>query len=99
MILAQVKNQGIGMRHEIHRGHDSRSTDVRVWKRAELDIANVVIEDLHLGESAIVMFHHCAEPCFISRAPRVRPVKSAGVSGRDIRIVSDKEMSILADGA
>src|SRR5580704_17971760 len=45
------------------------------------------------------MFHHCAEPCFISGAWLVRPVQSAGLSGQDVRIVSDKEMSILADGA
>src|SRR5579864_3427675 len=99
MILAQVKNQGIGMRHKIHRGHDRRSTDVRVWKRAELDIANVVIEDLHLRESAVVMFYHRAEPCFISWARLVRPVNSAGFSRQHVRIVSDKQMSILADSA
>jgi hypothetical protein len=68
MIFAQVKDQGIGMRHKVHCGHDRRSADVRVRKRAELDVANVVIEDLNLGESAVVIFQHGPEPCFISRA-------------------------------
>src|SRR5580693_2437929 len=44
MVLPQVKDKSIGMREEVHCGYDRRSADTWRRERAELDVANIVIE-------------------------------------------------------
>src|ERR1700691_2997244 len=86
------------MHHKVLCGHDSRSAEVRIRKGTELDVADIVIEDLNLGETTVVMFQHGAEPCFISRARLAWLIRGAGLGGHE-GFVSDKKMPILADSA
>ena len=48
MILTQIKDDGIGVRHEIHRRDYGRRAELRWRKRIEFNVADVVIEDFKL---------------------------------------------------
>ena len=99
MVFSQVKNERIRVGDKSHRCDDRGSAELRRRKGIEFDIADVVIQDLELGESAILMLEHGSKVLFIRRVLAARS-RCGSYRGRACkRVVRDKEMLIMADGA
>ena len=56
-ILPNVEDQCVRMRYKPHRSHHGRSAELRIHESIELDIPDVVRQNLHLVERAIVPLH------------------------------------------
>ena len=63
----------------------------------KFDVADIVVQDFKLGKSAILMLEPNAEARFLGRAWLVRSRCGTGRLRHQERIVSNKEMLIMAD--
>src|ERR1035438_5458112 len=99
MVLTQVKDERIRVGHEAHRGDDCRSAEFRRREGIEFDVSDIVVQDFKLGKSAILMLEHGAEARFLGWAWFVRSRCRTRRLGHQERIVSNKEMLIMADTA
>ena len=99
MILTQVKDERIRVGHEVHCRDDCRPAELRRRESIKFDVADIVVQDFKLGERAVLMLEHRAKARLLSGAGLVWPRSRTRRLGNHKRIVSDKKVLIVADGA